>query len=94
MRGFFVYVLLLLCVFVYALRIRFLGFLEGVREYVVYVFTRAYLRLRRRFSFFIRLRCHFHRIWPFFFQRRELLFIVLANSGRFIRLWLFTARFL
>lgn len=28
-----------------------------------------------RFSFFIRLRCHFHLIWRFFFQRLELLFI-------------------
>ena len=27
------------------------------------------------FSFFILLRCHFQRIWPFFFQRRELRFI-------------------
>ena len=27
------------------------------------------------FSFFILFRCHFQRIWPFFFQRREFRFI-------------------
>ncbi|KHO51396.1 MAG: hypothetical protein QT04_C0043G0006 [archaeon GW2011_AR11] len=29
-----------------------------------------------RFSFFMRLRCHFQRICLFFFHRRELLFMV------------------
>lgn len=37
--------------------------------------TDVYRWARLRFSFFMRLRCHFQRIWPFFFQRRELLFI-------------------
>jgi len=35
----------------------------------------AALAARLRFSFFMRLRCHFHLICRFFFQRRELLFI-------------------
>jgi len=39
------------------------------------LFKRFYL-LRFFFSFLIRLRCHFQRIWPFFFQRLELLFIL------------------
>jgi hypothetical protein len=49
-------------------------------------------RIRRlRFSFFMRLRCHFQRICRFFFQRRELLFIALlsmwvAYKG-FVGLW-------
>jgi hypothetical protein len=34
-------------------------------------------RLRR--SFLMRLRCHFQRIWPFFFQRRELRFMHLLS---------------
>jgi len=35
-----------------------------------------YLFLRLLFSFFMRFRCHFQRIWPFFFQRLELRFIL------------------
>jgi hypothetical protein len=34
-----------------------------------------YFFRRLRFSFFMRLRCHFQRICPFFFHRRELRFI-------------------
>ncbi len=30
----------------------------------------------------MRLRCHFQRIWPFFFQRRELLFIFCLRPVR------------
>jgi len=37
----------------------------------------AALAARFLFSFFMRLRCHFQRICPFFFQRLELLFILL-----------------
>jgi hypothetical protein len=40
-----------------------------------------YAWARRRFSFRIRLRCHFHLICPFFFQRRELLFINQNQPG-------------
>jgi len=43
---------------------------------------RAYIFFRRRFSFFMRLRCHFQRIWPFFFQRRELRFILAPRTVR------------
>jgi len=37
-------------------------------------------------SFFIFLRCHFQRICPFFFHRRELRFIFLEISGLFIKI--------
>jgi len=40
-----------------------------------YFFRKNYRWARLRFSFFMRLRCHFHLIWPFFFQRLELLFM-------------------
>jgi hypothetical protein len=43
--------------------------------------TYAVRAARLRFCFFIRLRCHFQRIWPFFFQRRELRFIACSSRG-------------
>ena len=48
---------------------------EAVMEHRVLYKPCGHFFNRRRFSFFIRLRCHFQRICPFFFQRRELRFI-------------------
>ena len=42
---------------------------------IIFIYKYYYLFFRFRFSFFIFFRCHFHLIWPFFFQRLLLLFI-------------------
>jgi hypothetical protein len=51
-------------------------------------YEERYFFRRLRFSFFMRLRCHFQRICPFFFQRLELLFIQLTSphSARLLNL--------
>ena len=48
-------------------------------------YPRTYFFRRLRFSFFMRLRCHFQRIWPFFFQRRELRFMYVCEQPGFYK---------